>query len=155
MRLEIYSAATKHRQSLEAAILSLQSGRLSRSSIFTRITSISSPMDPVVETEARTELKRIDLFLSSDGICGPGGAALMQGFHADHRTPVSLGGSDDPSNLVALCPKHNAAKAAHSEYMFVLRCLQNPDLATCGGYAPNARIIESVLLEAYPRTWIA
>lgn len=32
----------------------------------------------------------------------------------DHVTPVSLGGSDEPENLVAACPDCNAGKAASS-----------------------------------------
>ena len=32
----------------------------------------------------------------------------------DHVTPVSLGGTDDPSNLVAACRDCNAGKASSS-----------------------------------------
>lgn len=34
--------------------------------------------------------------------------------HVDHVVPVSLGGSDDPSNLVAACPDCNAGKTSIS-----------------------------------------
>jgi len=34
--------------------------------------------------------------------------------HVDHVTPVALGGSDDPSNLVAACKDCNAGKASTS-----------------------------------------
>jgi 5-methylcytosine-specific restriction enzyme A len=32
--------------------------------------------------------------------------------HVDHIRPVLFGGTDDPSNLQALCAKHNLAKGA-------------------------------------------
>jgi 5-methylcytosine-specific restriction endonuclease McrA len=32
--------------------------------------------------------------------------------HVDHRIPLLYGGSDDPSNLQALCAKHNLQKGA-------------------------------------------
>lgn len=42
------------------------------------------------------------------GLAGPEGAGLT----IDHVVPVSLGGNDDPSNLVAACKDCNAGKAS-------------------------------------------
>jgi 5-methylcytosine-specific restriction endonuclease McrA len=36
----------------------------------------------------------------------------LRDFHIDHRTPLSLGGSNDPSNLQLLCPPCNLKKHA-------------------------------------------
>lgn len=39
-------------------------------------------------------------------------ADLELGFHVDHRMPLALGGSNDPSNLQLLCPRCNRSKGA-------------------------------------------
>lgn len=38
--------------------------------------------------------------------------------HIDHRVPLKLGGSNDPSNLQALCPKCNLSKGAKDPLHF-------------------------------------
>lgn len=43
-----------------------------------------------------------------------GASAPETTLHVDHVTPVALGGSDDPSNLVAACKDCNLGKAATS-----------------------------------------
>lgn len=43
-------------------------------------------------------------------------------FHVDHKTPLSRGGSNDPSNIQVLCPSCNVRKynRTHEEYLLIL-----------------------------------
>lgn len=62
-----------------------------------------------------TELDRCALFQIQRGMCAnPYCQADLSetGFHADHKTPVLLGGSHDPMNRQLLCPTCNHRKAA-------------------------------------------
>lgn len=53
---------------------------------------------------------RIALFLAAGGRCSECGALLRAGWHADHVTPVRIGGETHPSNGRALCPQCNLRK---------------------------------------------
>ncbi len=69
---------------------------------------------PRVEVERRRVPQRLRLEIARDQRwkCFYGKSPLMRhGFHIDHVVPKSRGGSDERTNLVASCPKHNAQKS--------------------------------------------
>lgn len=72
-----------------------------------------------------------------------GGSAPDVVLTIDHVTPVSLGGSDDPSNLVAACKDCNAGKAS-----------SNPDGATVAN-ANSAAVRWAAAVEASARETLA
>lgn len=100
---------------------------------------------------AENERSRLRTFIRSRGVCHFGGCRLRQGFHEDHLQPLSKGGPDEPYNVAAACPRHNFGKSDTSAALFRLRLIQFPELATCGGYGPNARLVEDVLKECQGR----
>jgi hypothetical protein len=53
---------------------------------------------------------RVALFLAARGRCAECGAALERGWHADHVAPVRAGGTTEPANGRALCPRCNLVK---------------------------------------------
>jgi 5-methylcytosine-specific restriction endonuclease McrA len=53
---------------------------------------------------------RVALFLAARGRCAECGAPLRPGWHADHVTPVRVGGESDAANGRALCPRCNLRK---------------------------------------------
>lgn len=57
------------------------------------------------------------LFTAQRGFCaGPCGRALrVFGYHVDHKTPLSRGGSNWPDNLQLLCPKCNGSKGTKTD----------------------------------------
>ena len=52
---------------------------------------------------------RLIVIAQSGGICAIGGEPFTPGerIHVDHIKPVAFGGTDHPSNLRAVCAKHN------------------------------------------------
>jgi 5-methylcytosine-specific restriction endonuclease McrA len=52
----------------------------------------------------------VALFLAGAGRCAKCGATLEPGWHADHLTPVRVGGPTEPANGQALCPLCNLRK---------------------------------------------
>ena len=56
--------------------------------------------------------ERVKLFLSSDGKCSICGVDIVEGWHADHILPFSMGGKTHILNGQALCPKCNLSKGA-------------------------------------------
>lgn len=64
----------------------------------------------------------ISLFEKQDGTCVYCEAPLPAGYHIDHKTPLSRGGSNWPVNLQLLCPTCNMSKNAktHEEYLGIL-----------------------------------
>lgn len=50
------------------------------------------------------------LFKSQKGRCWYCQKSIENGYHIDHRIPLSRGGSNDPSNLVLACPSCNLRK---------------------------------------------
>jgi len=61
-----------------------------------------------------------------------GGAAPDVVLTVDHVTPVALGGSDDPSNLVAACKDCNAGKASTSPDAAVVADVKALDMQWAG-----------------------
>ncbi len=59
-----------------------------------------------------SDIKR--LFQEQDGQCPACFASLAEGFHVDHKEPISRGGSNWPSNLQLLCAPCNQKKGAKS-----------------------------------------
>lgn len=57
--------------------------------------------------------------------CAYCGQAISDSYHIDHKDPVSRGGTNDPSNLQATCPKCNMAKGAMTDEEF-LTCKRRP-----------------------------
>ena len=55
---------------------------------------------------------RVALFLAARGHCSSCGVPLRPGWHADHVEPVSAGGTTEPPNGQALCPRCNLVKGA-------------------------------------------
>lgn len=53
------------------------------------------------------------------GKCAVCGNPLKYGVHIDHVVPVSRGGTSDPANLQALCPKCNLSKGAKDSAEFM------------------------------------
>lgn len=76
-----------------------------------------------VPKRTRYEVLRRDNF--SCRYCGASAPDVK--LHVDHVTPVALGGSDDPSNLVAACADCNAGKSS---------------------VAPNAELVDDVRRDA-------
>ncbi len=54
------------------------------------------------------------MFDRQEGRCLCGGA-LVFGFHVDHKTPLSRGGSNWPRNLQLLCPPCNGSKGIKTQ----------------------------------------
>lgn|SRR5574337_84304 len=50
--------------------------------------------------------------------CANCGRSLKDGFHVDHRLPVSKGGDNGPLNIELLCPSCNTSKAAKLPHEF-------------------------------------
>lgn len=50
------------------------------------------------------------------GKCPCGALFSEVGYHVDHVHPLSLGGTNDPSNLQLLCPTCNRRKGAKTDY---------------------------------------
>jgi 5-methylcytosine-specific restriction endonuclease McrA len=44
--------------------------------------------------------------------------SLKSGYHVDHKEPIILGGSNDPTNLQLLCPRCNRSKGAKRPEVF-------------------------------------
>lgn len=54
-----------------------------------------------------------ELFRKQDGVCLCG-VSLACGYEVDHKTPLSRGGNNWPSNLQLLCSRCNSAKGART-----------------------------------------
>lgn len=63
-----------------------------------------------------TRRQRNALYLAADGLCQNCGNPLEAGWHADHRTPWSKGGSTRTPNGRALCPACNLRKGSSMDY---------------------------------------
>ena len=55
---------------------------------------------------------RVALFLAAQGRCARCGDPLQPGWHGDHVAPVSDGGTTEPANGQAVCPRCNLEKGA-------------------------------------------
>jgi 5-methylcytosine-specific restriction endonuclease McrA len=66
-------------------------------------------------------LKRVSLFLQSQGQCAKCRKPLSPGWHADHVHPYSKQGTTDILNGVALCPSCNLKKGAKDESITTIR----------------------------------
>jgi 5-methylcytosine-specific restriction endonuclease McrA len=53
---------------------------------------------------------RVALFLAAGARCASCEEPLRPGWHADHVDPVSKGGTTEPANGQALCPRCNLRK---------------------------------------------
>jgi 5-methylcytosine-specific restriction endonuclease McrA len=56
----------------------------------------------------------VALFLAAGGRCAECGAPLAPRWHADHVTPVAAGGTTEPANGQALCPRCNLRKGSRT-----------------------------------------
>ena len=56
--------------------------------------------------------ERVALFLAARGCCSDCGEPLSPGWHADHKSPFSIGGKTHAANGQALCPGCNRRKGA-------------------------------------------
>lgn len=84
---------------------------------------------------------RFEVLRRDDNTCRYcGGQAPDVTLTIDHVTPVSLGGSDDPSNLVAACKDCNAGKSS-----------SNPDAPLVAGVSDDALRWAAALREAADR----
>jgi hypothetical protein len=72
---------------------------------------------PVAEAPAKKFVsdKRRRAVLRRDGRCRVPGCARRQRLHVHHLQPASWGGSDDMSNLAAVCPAHHTLLVPHGE----------------------------------------
>lgn len=52
----------------------------------------------------------LDLYELQNGLCAYCGIRLFKDYHVDHVTPLFLGGSDNPDNLVCSCVRCNSSK---------------------------------------------
>lgn len=58
---------------------------------------------------------RTDVYHRDGGVCVYCSVPVsFEGFHVDHVTPVSRGGSDDKENLACACPTCNLSKGART-----------------------------------------
>lgn len=57
-----------------------------------------------------TKLDILAMYEKQRGKCLCCQSSLRGGYDVDHKTPISKGGSNDPSNLQLLCPKCNRSK---------------------------------------------
>lgn len=59
------------------------------------------------------------LYCRQDARCAYCGAALRDGYHIDHKTPVSRGGGNEVENLQLTCPRCNMRKSnlTHEEFL--------------------------------------
>jgi superfamily II DNA or RNA helicase len=64
----------------------------------------------VIPRRRFSDRERVALYLAADGRCTSCGTELGPGWHADHVTPFSKGGSTDVINGEALCPPCNLSK---------------------------------------------
>lgn len=151
---EVVKALSEALQNLAAYIDLCQANGLENGTPLTRLTprAVTRRNLQIIGIDAaKMERSRLLTFLGSWGVCHYGGRRAKQGFHVDHKQPKSGGGSDDPENLVVACPRHNLAKSNSTAAMFDLLVLGNRKLTNCGGYEPEARYIDEVLLELYPQ----
>lgn len=63
------------------------------------------------------------LHKSQKGLCWWCGKAVESNYHVDHRKPLALGGSNDPSNLCISCPTCNSTKGMKMPWEFNGRLL--------------------------------
>jgi hypothetical protein len=88
-----------------------------------------------------------------------GGTAPDVTLTVDHVTPVSLGGSDDPSNLVAACKDCNAGKSSTSPDAALVEDVKAIDLAWAGAIRRASRSLaaqrkkENAYLSAFEDEW--
>lgn len=82
---------------------------------------------------------RVEIVKSQNWKCHYGWGRLKKSrfspgsyWEIDHKVPVSKGGSDDRSNLVAACRKHNRAKGVDDYFAFWIRRVVDPSLWQCG-----------------------
>lgn len=64
-----------------------------------------------------------DMLSSQNWLCNYCSKDIKNGFHVDHKNPVSRGGGNSPENLQLLCPQCNLSKGAknHIEFLNKLR----------------------------------
>lgn len=87
---------------------------------------------------------RLEIVKSQDWKCHYGFGKLKKSrfspgnyWEIDHKVPVSKGGSDDRSNLVATCRKHNRAKGTDDYLRFWIRRITDLSLWQCGNWPDN------------------
>jgi 5-methylcytosine-specific restriction endonuclease McrA len=64
----------------------------------------------------RSDLKRI--YVTQGGLCYYCSAELNGKYHADHKIPISRGGSSWPENIACACPPCNTSKNARTDDEF-------------------------------------
>ena len=63
----------------------------------------------------------IAMYRDQRGLCLYCNIALLQGYHIDHKTPLSRGGTNWPDNLCLACPDCNRSKGASTVEEFLAR----------------------------------
>lgn len=59
----------------------------------------------LINRKSFTSKQRLEILLASDGRCKICGEKITGPFEVEHRVPVALGGTNDPSNLEAVHPQ--------------------------------------------------
>lgn len=68
-----------------------------------------------------TDQDVLDCMLQQGGRCFYCVKPLTSGFHVEHMTPLSRGGSNGPENIVCACPTCNLSKGTKTAAEFILR----------------------------------
>lgn len=61
----------------------------------------------------------INLYIAQGGCCHYCGKDISNGYHVEHKQPLSRGGSNGPENLALACPKCNLLKGNRTDVEFI------------------------------------